>query len=220
MRLFVASAFASLFVSSVASAQPSSAASPEASPPSAASAKVDEPAAAGSNATRWYGWQTLAVDGALLTIGLLPLRPSDSSANTAFALGWYGGYALGAPIVHWAHGHVGKGFGSLGMRLGGPLAGALLGVGVALATGASFGVKDSSGNQLYVGTGDRIAEGGVILGMLAPVIIDAAVLAREPVEGRSAVGSAKRSAGADGFRLTGGPVVLRGGGGLSAGGTF
>jgi len=62
----------------------------------------------------WYGWQTLLVDlGSVLTIPL---------GGVGLA-----GYALGAPIVHLAHGQVGRGVGSLGLRLALPLVGGAVG---------------------------------------------------------------------------------------------
>jgi hypothetical protein len=161
--------------------------------------------------THWYGWQTLSVDGAVLVAGLLPITTSDKSINTALVSGWYSAYSLGTPIVHWAHGHMGKGFASLGMRLVGPFAGAILGAGVGLAAGADFGATNGHGDALYVSTGDRLIQAGAILGIIAPMVIDAAFLAREPEKERSPSG---------GLQLTGGPTLLRGGGGFSGGGTF
>lgn len=55
---------------------------------------------------RWYG---------------LPIVVSDVASDVALFLvppAGLAGVALGAPIVHWSHGHVAKGFGSLGLRAG------------------------------------------------------------------------------------------------------
>jgi hypothetical protein len=162
--------------------------------------------------SRWYGWETLLVDGAVMTIGMLPLLEKDEPRRTALGIGWYGAYALGTPIVHWSRGHVGKGFGSLGMRVGGPLAGGLVGAGLAWLSGAKFGSSDSPSD------GDLIVQGGVVLGMIAPIVIDAVFLAREEVPVRDRVARpAVRNAG---VQVSGGPVLLRGGGGLSLVGTF
>jgi hypothetical protein len=167
--------------------------------------------AASQRRSRWYGWETLLVDGAVMTIGMLPLLTKDEPRRTALGIGWYGTYVLGTPIVHWSRGHVGKGFGSLGMRVGGPLAGGLVGVGLAWLSGAKFGSFDSPG------TGDLIVQSGVVLGMIAPIVIDAAFLAREEVPVRDRVA---RPAVRKGVEVSGGPVLLRGGGGLSLAGTF
>jgi hypothetical protein len=72
-----------------------------------------------------YGGQTLAVDGlsvAGLGLGEV-LFAAQGSRETALPIallwGGFGGTILGAPIVHFAHGNVGTGFGSLGLRLTG-----------------------------------------------------------------------------------------------------
>ncbi len=66
----------------------------------------------------WYGSQTLAIDGVsalLIAIGAATVDRA-SSGGDFLALGVMT-YEFGAPIVHWAHGHVGVGFGSHGLRL-------------------------------------------------------------------------------------------------------
>lgn len=77
----------------------------------------------------WYGWQTLVVDGIALTapFALASAGAESEVAANTFLLG----YALGGPAVHFAHGNVGRGFGSFGLRVGLPLGGAAVG---ALAT--------------------------------------------------------------------------------------
>lgn len=167
--------------------------------------------------SHWYGWQTLSIDGAVLATGLLPIIPKTSSptANTTIAITWVSAYALGAPIVHWAHGQVGKGFGSMGMRVVGPFAGVFLGAGVGFLTGADFGARDSNGNALYTSTGETLMAAGFLAGFLTPMVIDAAVLAREPVKPQLSART-----GLKGFQLSAAPTLLRGGAGLSAGGLF
>src|SRR5690606_31567395 len=73
--------------------------------------------------TEWYGWQTLAVDAAGLALGLgyaakkpetksgEPLHPATATFVPLYTIGLFGG-----PIVHFAHGRVGIGFLSLGIR--------------------------------------------------------------------------------------------------------
>ncbi|UQA56885.1 hypothetical protein [Polyangium aurulentum] len=66
----------------------------------------------------WYGHQTLIVAGASVTTAAVP---SLLFGDTGVALSWpagIGGLVLGGPIVHWAHGRVGRGFAVLGMNLG------------------------------------------------------------------------------------------------------
>jgi hypothetical protein len=83
----------------------------------------------------WYGWQTLAFDGvvaldvASFGFGHIPGPPS--AIGTAWEVAGVTTYLAATPIVHWAHGNVGEGFGSLAMRTFAPLVG--LGVGFVLA---------------------------------------------------------------------------------------
>ena len=52
----------------------------------------------------------------------------------------YGGYALGGPIVHWAHRNVGKGFASLGINVAAIMTGTFIGF-------AAAGGHEGSGRQ-------------------------------------------------------------------------
>lgn len=126
---------------------------------------------------RWYGWQTLATDGsALLLIGASISTGSGNSDSAAatFGFGALGAYALGGPIVHFAHANVGRGLASLGMRVGAPV---LLGyAGVLL---------ENCGN----GGGEFCGLGGAVLGfsagVISAVVIDSAVLAFDEGSGES-----------------------------------
>jgi hypothetical protein len=71
---------------------------------------------------RWYGAQTLAMDG--IALGLLVLGASSESGELIGLSGLT--YLLGGPIVHAAHGRAGMSFASLGVRIGFPIGGALL----------------------------------------------------------------------------------------------
>jgi hypothetical protein len=124
--------------------------------------------------TRWYGWQTLVTDAGWV-VGLPAAfatregNPNDTLLGLSIL-----DYFLGAPIVHWAHGSVGKGFGSLGMRA------APLVLGILAATRASGGGSEYS-NDLKLGATI------ILIGVPAAVIIDAGVLAYEDVKpGQSA----------------------------------
>jgi hypothetical protein len=109
---------------------------------------------------RWYGWQTLLVDGAsVLTI--------------PFGIGIVG-YFVGGPIVHLAHGHVGKAFGDLGLRVATPLVvgGVML---AALDSGGDTRGTDGappSAALIFVGL-DLLVSAGVAS------VVDAAALAWE-----------------------------------------
>lgn len=126
--------------------------------------------------TKWYGWQTLILDGASTTTGLLLMSSSNDTLIDAGGAIILGGYALGGPIVHWSNGQVGKGFASLGLRVGAPLVTGLTGalLGGAFSGGCSDGWCDNSG--IAVG-----AFLGTLGGAVAAIVIDAAVLARKTV---------------------------------------
>jgi hypothetical protein len=59
----------------------------------------------------WYGWQVLPVDVATLAIGL-------QSRDLGVLVG---AYSLGAPLVHWAHGHRTRAIIDFGVRAAVPL---------------------------------------------------------------------------------------------------
>jgi hypothetical protein len=141
----------------------------------------------------WYGWETLAVDGATLVIGgSVSFAGLASSAYGGSSVGLVtgasilaGGYGLGGPLVHAAHGHWGKAAGSLGTRIGAPLVFALLG----RATTPTDCQQGSCGVRT-----DRPMESGAILGIISAIVLDAAVFANEDVE-PGAKRAAARSSG-------------------------
>jgi hypothetical protein len=104
----------------------------------------------------WYGWQTLLVDGGVL----------GATLATKNHYVFLGGYTLGAPIVHWAHGNVWRGFASLGLRVAAPLAASLL--------AAELDRPDvPSGHEA-----ENAIAWGVLGGSVVATILDAALLAR------------------------------------------
>jgi len=131
--------------------------------------------------TRWYGGTNILVDAA--SLGLLAGGIGAQSAPPAIVGSL--GYALGSPIVHWSHGNVGRGFASLGLRLGLPfVTGA---VGAAVAGGCSDCDVPPAFGGAIIGAG---------VGALAAMIIDDVALAREevpPGESRLGFGFTGRS---------------------------
>jgi hypothetical protein len=138
------------------------------------------PAPTPARQAEWYGWQTLLVDG--VAIGTIPLElaPSASFTRTPSAsyllLASVSTYAIGAPLVHIAHGHTGRGLADLGLRVGavaaGGIAGAALGKpGTPSACEANLaGCLAESSNGLAV---------GATIGAVLASLIDASLLARE-----------------------------------------
>ncbi|WP_437974892.1 hypothetical protein WMF11_42890 [Sorangium sp. So ce295] len=111
----------------------------------------------------WYGWQHLLVLSG--TVVLWPL--AATTENEVFGLMAAGSVALGGPVTHWANGHLGMGFVSLGLNAGCTLGGGLIGAAIGSASDAS----DWGGLAgLFIGGG---------LGLITANIIDVALLEYE-----------------------------------------
>ena len=121
---------------------------------------------------RFYGWQIVIVDVSSL---LVTVAGGAAASDGVAALG-VTGYVLGGPIVHFAHGNVGRGFGSLGLRVGAPILGAGIGAASANCHGGDF-------------CGMREAVVGGLVGAAVAVVLDAAVLARDEVNGKPITGA-------------------------------
>lgn len=120
--------------------------------------------------TRWYGWQTLIADG--VSLGLVVGGGYANSGGVVYA--GIMTYFLAPPIIHFAHGHVGKGFLSMGLRVGMPIA---LGLGLAAASNCSSGG--------YCGLGEFALGFGI--GMAGASAIDSAAIAWEKVPAEPSV---------------------------------
>lgn len=146
--------------------------------PGSAAAASAEPAKPRTD-SKWYGWQILIVDGAVIssTLLLAAAAADNDDVGGVAAAAFFTGYTLGGPIVHWSNGQLGRGFASLGLRVGAPL--------VAGLTGAALGAASSSGcSDPYWCDSSEVAVGaglGVLVGGIAAVAIDSAVLARKTV---------------------------------------
>lgn len=127
----------------------------------------------------WYGYQILIVDGVALTLGALGAAFSvqgisghDTGAEVGgIALAFHGGlvYLFGAPTVHWAHGRVGIGFASLGIRILSPILGLAIG---GLESQLANGSKNQDGIPI-----------GAAVGAVAAMAVDAIFLSHEKVPG-------------------------------------
>jgi len=138
-------------------------------------AQVYVPAKPETPRITWYGWQTLIADGAAVGLLWLALVSSDGSAGNILGTASFMTYLLGGPIVHWAHGHGGKGWASVGLRVGLPIGGAIAGALIGRAACGSEGEGDFVPCPVVYGAL------GLVGGMAAAPIVDATVIAREPV---------------------------------------
>jgi hypothetical protein len=136
----------------------------------------------------WYGWQTLLVYGAsasLLAAGevLMESDPKLEQGGVVLVIAGATGFALGSPIVHLAHGNVGKGFVALALHLGAPIGGGLAGGFVGCAASACSPLATAA--SLVLGAG---------AGSLAAVIIDLSVLSYGEPRPEALVGARARPA--------------------------
>jgi len=120
-----------------------------------------------SEEQRWYGGFILMSDG----ISLATAIAGGFAGHRGEPLLWIGGggYLLGAPVVHLAHGNPGRAAASLGLRVALPIA--FFGVGTV--------IEDCHG-QDFCGLGSMVI--GVPLGMATAIALDAALLARDTVK--------------------------------------
>ena len=156
-------------------ASPALAAPPAA--PAAVPGSAQPPSSSLHTVSHWYGWQTLTTDGASILMSVVALNSlSGSDSGTANALGLLsvGTFVAGGPIVHFAHGNVGKGLGSLALRVGLPIL---------------SGVVGSAVERTQCSGGDFCGVGGAFIGGLAgiagTIVIDSTVLGYERVPERA-----------------------------------
>ena len=131
------------------------------SPPASAPA---EPAASPSH---WYGGYVLAADSA----ALLVMVAGIGTRSPEVTLAGMGSWVLAAPVVHIGHGDPTQGILSLVLRLGLPLAGAVV------AEQASEGCWNEPGASEECDVGWMYL--GLLAGMAVVEVVDVALLARD-----------------------------------------
>lgn len=123
---------------------------------------------------KWYGWQTLTADA----LSVLVLAAASGVDTKDDSLLWAGllSYELSPGILHFVHRNPGRAFASFGLRLGMPVAGAVLGA----AMSARSKCDDAHCRE-------DVAAVGLWVGMAGAMALDAAVFAYEsPQRGRHA----------------------------------
>jgi hypothetical protein len=143
----------------------------------------------------WYGWQTLVVDGAGILVGVLGASNGSPEVTVLSSLN----YSFGAPIVHAAHGEGIRALASIGVRTALPGAFGLLG----------YALSDNNSSQ------DSAIFGGVVLGAIAAIAIDAGALAYEEHCGCERDAKATKKSVAKSFTIT--PAVAPRAGGATLG---
>ena len=125
---------------------------------------------------RWYGWQTLLTDAAALGL-LVGAASSQSTATPGLAL-----YALGGPGVHAGHGHAGKALGSLALRVSLPVTVGYVG----------YAIDSANCGESEWFCGLEGAAAGILVGTVAAITIDSAVLANEDAVGATRKNASRR----------------------------
>lgn len=178
---------------------------PAQAPAEPAATPVIAPPVAPPAQTHWYGWQTLVVDAASVSLGSLgaAIGLGKPVADVAFALG-IGGYVAGVPAVHALHQRTGMGAASFGVRLGAPI--------VALFAVRAF---DAKCHREYIDRADQCLPdlaAGLVVGLAVPMAIDALLFTWEPAP------STAPPTGATALRIA--PFVQEHAQGFVLGGTF
>jgi hypothetical protein len=149
---------------------------------------------------RYYGWQTftvVSISASFFATGIAIISDEESPVGTGLMIAGISGYALGPPIVHWAHGNIGKGFASLAMHGAIPASTTLVGF-AAGCGGGDFGA-------CIVGTFI-----GWQVGILIPPLVDGTLLAWDDADDAVDVAGARPSRG---LRIA--PVATPGGIGVA-----
>ena len=102
------------------------------------------------SARRWYGWQTFSTDGAAGALFLTGVAADHNTALFGFSALTFG---FGAPAIHVAHGNWEVALASVGLRIFGPFAGALIGGATDVHMSEDNGGHDSSNKWTLVGVG-------------------------------------------------------------------
>jgi hypothetical protein len=165
---------------------------------------------------RWYGWQTLiglSISHTLAGAGGLVLAAEAPELGVALIITGSVGHGLTGPIVHWAHGHVARGFASLGITLGIPSSITAIVIATGLVTDSGCNGDFCGADAIYIGF-----LSGWIATVLAPAV-DVAVLSYDELPGPGQ----DRTRPAAGFRpvITGVvPMLGEGRTGLALAGQF
>lgn len=144
-----------------------------AAPRHAAASRAAPKAAREATTTEWYGWQTLAADGA--SLGLV-IAGAASDKPTLAALGILS-YVVTSPTIHALKNEHGRAGVSLGFRLIGPVVGVLGGM----------AASDIFCGQCGVDYSPTWVVGGALVGIASGPIFDAVFQSKRAIKARPSV---------------------------------
>lgn len=127
----------------------------------------------------WYGWQLVLVDSlALGTFGVVEATDARGAAVWALGLPAVLTYKVVPPIIHWRHDRGAIAWASFGLRDGLPSLGYISGFNISGCAGALLKPRCDDNGPLI----------GMVTGMIAASILDAALLSRDaPVKAKPPV---------------------------------
>ena len=176
------------------------------SPPGPALTATPEPAAEGHAV--WYGWQTLLVDLASVSLEFVALSANNGASIPVVVAGAVV-YLAGGPVIHCEHDRSTIGALDLSFRVGLPV---LLGV---LGGAAGSKERPAGCDEFCLSPSTTDAVWGVLVGIGAAMMVDTVALAWEP-----APEAKPRAARAAGFRWAPTAMPTRNGAVAGIGGTF
>jgi hypothetical protein len=138
-------------------------------PPNPAVVPPPGPAPEGTHSS-WYGWQTLAADGA--SLGVFAIGMASWTVEPTVV--GYAGFLVATPVVHVVNGNVGRGVGSFVLRLFVPLLAGGIGGAVGLIDSLASKQGDLEPAKIVPAVGI-----GAGVGAAACIAIDAAALAHK-----------------------------------------
>lgn len=155
----------------VGTASHASAAEPASSVERASATETTPDATPARAKEHWYGWQTLGTDGVAVMLASGALATGGDAAFWELSIGTF---ALGAPIVHAAHGRPLVALGDFVLRLGVPFVGMYLGAQI-----DAHSAWKCDGD-IACGPSDTATITGGLIGGVAVSALDAGVFAFEP----------------------------------------
>lgn len=136
--------------------------------------------------THWYGWQTLATDGAALLLMGATGSVDSKQLHSSLVAGGFATYAVAPPLIHLIHGRGQTAAVDVALRLGVPLVAGGVGWAIGVASIDSHKTGDLKVAIERSLTPVLYGIWGMIVGVGVAIVTDAALLANETIVVREA----------------------------------